>query len=72
MFTQDRKEQLDTLIHEIGHTFGLRHFFAQVSETAWLSEVFGKHQKFSSMSYSADSELTAYDKADLKKLYQTA
>src|SRR5215217_4484166 len=32
IFTQDRKEQVETLIHEIGHTFGLRHFFAQVSE----------------------------------------
>src|SRR5262249_42179573 len=34
MFEQDHKEQVDTLIHEIGHSFGLRHFFADVSETA--------------------------------------
>ncbi len=33
MFEQTRKEQVDTLIHEIGHTFGLRHFFADVSES---------------------------------------
>ena len=51
MFTQSRKEQVDTLIHEIGHTFGLRHFFAQVSESAWPSVVFGTHQAFSIMNY---------------------
>lgn len=72
MFTQDKKEQLETLIHEIGHIFGLRHFFAQVSEGAWPSEIFGKHQKFSIMNYGTDSVLTAHDRADLKKLYQMA
>lgn len=72
MFTQDKKEQLETLIHEIGHIFGLRHFFAQVSEGAWPSEIFGKHQKFSIMNYGVDSVLTEHDKADLKKLYRMA
>jgi hypothetical protein len=72
MFTQIRKEQVDTLIHEIGHVFGLRHFFAQVSETAWPSEVFGTHKPFSIMNYGSQSELTDDDKADLKRLYQTA
>lgn len=72
MFAQDRKEQVDTLIHEIGHIFGLRHFFAQVSETAWPSEIFGKHNKFSIMNYGSDSELSKADKEDLKNLYQTA
>ena len=28
MFEQSRKEQVETLVHEIGHIFGLRHFFA--------------------------------------------
>jgi hypothetical protein len=28
MFEQDREEQVETLIHELGHVFGLRHFFA--------------------------------------------
>ena len=28
MFQQSKKEQVDTLAHEIGHVFGLRHFFA--------------------------------------------
>jgi hypothetical protein len=72
MFSQDRKEQVDTLIHEVGHVFGLRHFFAQVSETAWPSEIFGAHRPFSIMNYGAQSELTDYDKADLKRLYRTA
>jgi hypothetical protein len=72
MFTQSRKEQVDTLIHEIGHIFGLRHFFANVSETAWPSEVFGTHRPFSIMNYGSQSELTDDDKADLKRLYQTA
>lgn len=70
MFTQSRKEQVDTLIHEIGHVFGLRHFFANISETAWPSEVFGTHKPFSIMNYGNQSALTDDDKADLKRLYQ--
>ena len=72
MFTQVRKEQVETFIHEIGHIFGLRHFFANVSETAWPSEIFGSHSKFSIMNYGALSELTTADKDDLKRLYQLA
>jgi len=72
MFTQSRKEQVDTLIHEIGHTFGLRHFFANISEEAWPSQIFGEHRPFSIMNYGSQSELTDDDKADLKRLYQTA
>lgn len=72
MFTQSRKEQVDTFIHELGHVFGLRHFFANVSETEWASEIFGVHNKFSIMNYGADSTLTDADKADLGRLYQTA
>lgn len=72
MFTQSRKEQVDTLIHEIGHVFGLRHFFAQVSEAVWPSEIFGTHSKFSIMNYGALSELTIADQDDLRRLYQLA
>jgi len=71
MFTQSRKEQVDTLIHEIGHVFGLRHFFAQISEKAWPSEIFGTHSKFSIMNYGSLSELTSEDKNDLTRLYQS-
>jgi hypothetical protein len=70
MFTQDKKEQIDTLIHEIGHIFGLRHFFAKISETQWASEIFGEHNKFSIMNYGQLSMLTEADKNDLKRLYQ--
>lgn len=72
MFTQERKEQVDTFIHEIGHIFGLRHFFANISETAWPSEIFGKHEKFSIMNYGSLSELTKDDVNDLKLLYAQA
>ena len=70
MFTQTRNEQVDTFIHEIGHVFGLRHFFANVSETAFPSEIFGRHEKFSIMNYGAFSELTNADKEDLTLLYE--
>jgi hypothetical protein len=43
-----------------------------VSETAFPSKIFGKHSKFSIMNYGRDSRLTADDKADLKRLYQSA
>lgn len=72
LFQQSNQEQLETLEHEIGHTFGLRHFFAQVSETAWPSEVFGTHKPFSIMNYGSQSVLTADDTGDLKRLYQLA
>ena len=58
MFTQEPEEQVETLIHEIGHVFGLRHFFANVSETAWPSEIFGTHDTFSIMNYGRASQLT--------------
>jgi len=70
MFSQNHHERVDTLIHELGHVFGLRHFFAQISETDWPSEVFGTHKRFSIMNYGPDSELTDVDKADLKLLYE--
>lgn len=70
MFTQGREEQVETLIHEVGHIFGLRHFFAKISETEWPAEIFGTHSKFSIMNYGSLSALTAEDKADLRRLYQ--
>lgn len=72
MFSQSRKEQVETLIHEIGHVFGLRHFFANVSETAWPAEIFGTHSKFSIMNYGNLSMLTSDDRNDLKRLYKSA
>lgn len=69
MFDQSRQEQVETLCHEIGHIFGLRHFFALVKETAFPAVVFGKHDKFTIMNYGADSKMTPDDRADLKRLY---
>jgi hypothetical protein len=70
LFEQTEQEQIDTLVHELGHVFGLRHFFALVEETEWPSEVFGKHKPFSIMNYGDKSKLTADDKNDLKRLYR--
>ena len=70
MFDQSRDEQIETMAHELGHVFGLRHFFAQVSETAFPSEVFGRHDRFTIMNYGPDSTLTETDRQDLYTLYQ--
>ncbi|MBA3285358.1 MAG: hypothetical protein H0U27_09930 [Nitrosopumilus sp.] len=59
------------MIHEIGHIFGLRHFFANISESQWPSEIFGVHSKFSIMNYGELSALTDDDKKDLKSLYRS-
>lgn len=72
MFGQNDHEQVDTLTHEIGHVFGLRHFFAPEAEAAWPSVVFGKHKPFSIMNYGANSELTDDDRDDLTLLYKGA
>jgi hypothetical protein len=69
LFGQDRQEQLETLVHELGHTFGLRHFFAQIKEPQVPSVIFGAHNKFSIMNYGPESRLTDADRADLKRLY---
>lgn len=70
LFTQSRQEQVETLIHEIGHIFGLRHFFANITETRWRSEIFGTHEPFSIMNYGDKSKLTPDDLEDLTRLYQ--
>lgn len=72
MFQEPEKEQIDTIAHELGHIFGLRHFFAKVGETAWPAEIFGEHKPFSIMNYGSNSEMTTDDKGDLQKLYQMA
>lgn len=70
MFEQSMKEQVETMAHEIGHIFGLRHFFADIEERRWKSEIFGKHSPFSIMNYGPKSRMTKADRSDLKKLYE--
>ncbi|ADG11738.1 matrix metalloproteinase-11 [Caulobacter segnis] len=72
MFEQSDQEQLETLAHELGHVFGLRHFFALLSEKSFPAEIFGVHRRFSIMNYGEDSFLTQEDKSDLAKLYAAA
>lgn len=70
MFEQGEQEQIETLAHEFGHVFGLRHFFANISEKRWKSEIFGRHSPFSIMNYGPKSRMKPADRADLRKLYQ--
>jgi hypothetical protein len=70
LFSQTLDDAVRTLVHEIGHTFGLRHFFALVSETAVPALVYGEHKPFSIMNYGDESVLTEADKLDLKRLYE--
>ncbi len=68
-FRQSLQEQIETVIHELGHIFGLRHFFANVSETAFPSVLFGTQSEFTIMNYGPNSMLTENDKRDLETLY---
>jgi hypothetical protein len=70
MFAYSKKEQVATLVHELGHVFGLRHFFAQEEESEDPSVLFGKHSKFSIMNYGGLSKLTIADRKDLRTLYE--
>ena len=72
MFKQSRSEQVETMAHELGHVFGLRHFFADVRETAFPSEIFGTHNRFTIMNYGVNSTLTETDRNDLARLYYAA
>ncbi|WP_286619101.1 hypothetical protein [Variovorax sp. J22R115] len=72
LLSQTLKEQVATLVHELGHVFGLRHYFANISETDSPSAVFGVHRKFTIMNYGAASVLTDEDRKDLKRLYEAA
>ena len=70
MFQQSLQEQLETIEHEMGHAFGLRHFFAKISETKWKSELFGTDTPFSIMNYGDKSKLMPTDITDLQRLYE--
>lgn len=70
LFQQTAQERIETIIHELGHIFGLRHFFAKIRENQWKSEMFGTHAPFSIMNYGEKSMLTETDLSDLKMLYE--
>lgn len=70
LFEETEKEQIETMAHEVGHIFGLRHFFANITETRWRSQLFGRHQPFSIMNYGENSFMTKHDREDLKELYR--
>ncbi len=72
IFEQSEAEQIESMAHELGHIFGLRHFFAQLDETDFPSEIYGTHSRFSIMNYGEDSRLTETDKRDLGTLYKRA
>jgi hypothetical protein len=72
LFTLSPAEQVETMAHEIGHIFGLRHFFAQTREREWAVEIFGSHEARSIMNYGDLSQLTDTDRRDLKRLYEVA
>ena len=72
LFKQDRNEQIETLIHELGHVFGLRHWFAPQKEKDNPSVPFGSQSPVSIMNYGPDSQLTEDDKNDLKEIYSLA
>lgn len=72
MFEQSREEQVETMIHELGHVFGLRHFFAPEQEAEWPVEAFGRQNPFTIMNYGELSKLTNADREDLKALYEGA
>jgi hypothetical protein len=69
LFAQSHEEQIETLIHELGHVYGLRHFFANLTETQWPSVPFGTQTPFTIMNYGPQSQLTEQDKLDLKLFY---
>lgn len=72
MFEYDRAEQVSTLVHELGHVFGLRHFFAVTEEKEFPSLIFGEHSSYTVMNYGPKGRLTAADKRDLRRLYKAA
>ncbi len=69
LFKKPKEEQVQVMAHELGHIFGLRHFFAKDLEQHSDSEIFGKHNKFSIMNYGKESVLTDQDTKDLRRLY---
>ncbi|KAH7045644.1 peptidase M10A and M12B matrixin and adamalysin [Linnemannia elongata] len=73
---QSENDQVETLAHELGRVFGLRHWFAESEDKqsggGWRSELFGSEDPFTIMNYGNECMLTDTDKKDLKLLYAMA
>lgn len=65
-------EQERIVLHELGHIFGLRHYFAGEAESDLPSHLFGEHRKFTIMNYGEFQKFSDADKRDLKRLYDLA
>ena len=65
----DKSYQFEVMAHELGHIFGLRHYFAKEKEAKLPAVVFGEHSKFSIMNYGSDAMLTETDRRDLALFY---
>ncbi|KAF9333065.1 hypothetical protein BG006_004053 [Podila minutissima] len=70
----DVDEQVETMAHELGHVFGLRHWFAPCEDMGrnWRAELFGTNNPFTIMNYDDECVMTDIDRKDLKLLYEMA
>lgn len=68
--SKNHNYNVNVMVHELGHIFGLRHYFAASREAWRASAVFGKHEEVSIMNYGTKSVLTSTDLSDLKTLYE--
>lgn len=66
-------EYESTLAHELGHVFGLRHYFAMTDDEEKQDPAYGFHHDArhhdTIMNYGRHSKMTQKDRDDLKALY---
>ena len=62
-------DPLNTMLHEIGHIYGLRHYFFR-EEEGFPGLTFGTENEKTIMNYGKNSILTDTDKTELKALYE--
>ncbi len=72
MWGLPEEEQAETMAHEFGHIFGLRHWFAHIREQYRDQVPFGSNSPFTIMNYGRFGEMTDADRDDLRLLYREA